>query len=1110
MSSIFKWMIVLLLLLAVAGGSGLYWCFARGDVLLRAEVLKHLQKLAPELTFAIEQARFDFSGRIRLQGLSIQLPGEDEPALYIEEAIATLDDQQMTDFEKVSIQRLRLIHPQLHAVRDRDGHWNWQGIAWTLNPTQPVPEILIEHGNVVVELQRDHHAARKLTLADVNLTSMPAAARKLTAAVSARIEPAGPFSATIDADLDGPPFKLEAKWLRLPVDDDLLELIGELSPAANVKLQEARQAMARLAATQVAATPISSSNRNPGNGATRPNSSSVSLQSQIPPLSQSGVAPFGFKCHCDFHCRLEWTKRGSPLDYQLLAEMRSGQMSNVLLPFPLYEIRGSVYADARHVVFRDLRAENGATRLSINTQLVAAQPPRVNLHVRNLLIDEALKARLPETLRKLIHSYSLAGICDLDLGTIQNGQALKWEGDLRMTDGFAAHEKFPYPIRNISGTVRLRGSKVEIEGQGKASGVPVTLTGWILNPGPANESEFLIKADGVPINSILLDSSPDTLHKALTELNLQGRHDLRLRFTKAAGVGEKYHQSAAVKLRDCSCMLKSFPYRIHRLQGMVFWDEEKVTFKELTGEHDETRLTASGRYQRVPAPGRLELGIQAENAAFDRSLEAAIPASLHQLWREFQPSGRFDVETQITWVPGQPCQVVLPRIKVTDAEIAMKSFPWPMRSITGEFSYEAPRLVMKSLTAQHDDTQIRGRGLVTFVEGQQWRVRFDELHVDDLVPNSTFRKALPAQLQVVFDTLNPSGKFSIATTRLGTVELAGGNSGEGIQSAWDIQVLLAGCDLTAGVRVEDIHGRVDLKGGNDGRVTNFVGQLDLDSISVFRQTSGLAYQISRVVGPIRLEAGQVTGGSRAMATPSADQPLPQVALAERISGDFIDGKMTLDVVADLQAEPTYRLQATLSRGRLERYAQQYLRGQSGLAGIMNGWLHLWGQGNREDQVKGRGELQIAPAALYELPLFVQIFRALRLDASDRTAFDRADVLYRIENSRFNFDAIDLVGNALNLRGRGYIRFDGGMQFDFYSALARNQIRIPIIHEIAGVLSRGWVGVKVTGNVGAPETRIVPVPEFDEAMKQFLGSFEQPQSRKSRILPRSSVPAEPPR
>jgi hypothetical protein len=1096
-SAILKWMIVLTLLIVVAGGSGAYWCYVRSDEMLRVAVLDHLQGLAPDLKFGVEQAKFDFSGRVRLLGVSIQLPGDVEPALYVEEMVVTLDDKEMTDFEKVTIQRLRLVHPQLHLVRHRDGRLNWQGIEWHLDKSKPVPEILIEHGTVVVELQRANSSVRKLKLADLNVTSMPAAARKITAAISTRIEPAGPLSATIDANLDGPPLKIEAKWLRLPVDDDLLDLIGELSPAVQGKLLDARLAMTRMAATQAAATQLRP--RTLADSGSRLNTSAVSLKSQLPDVSRAAPMPFGLKCDCDLHCRLNWDGPEAPLQYQVLTELHSGQVSNVLLPFPIYEIHGSIYADPQQVVFRDLRAENGATRLFLNTRVSPNQPPQIKLQVRNVQIDEAVKARLPESMRKLVNSFSLTGICDLDWGSTQPGNQATWEGDIRLTGGYVRHEKFQYPIRDVTGTAKLRGSKIEIEGTGKASGVPINLKGWVLNPGPANECEFVVKASGVPINSVLVDACTPAIQKALTELALEGKHDLHARFFKAAGVGEKYLMSSACRLQDCSCTLKSFPYRISRLQGLIFWDDDLVTFKDLSGEHDSTRLTANGEFQRVPAPGRLDLAIHATNAGFDRALEAALPASLQKVWQEFQPSGWFDVDTNITWIPGQPCQVALPRIKVTNAGMVMKSFAWPIGTIESDMSYEGSRLLIKSFSAQHDDTQLRARGVATFPHGEPWRVRFDELHVDDLIPNSTFRKALPPALQRTFDILNPAGKFSIDTAKQGTVELSGGEPGQPITSAWDIQVLLGGSSLTAGIRIEDIHGRIDLKGSNDGAKTTFSGRLDLDSISVFRQSTGLAYQISRVVGPIHLQDEQFVGGMRSMTMPAVTQQ--QAAIAERISGDFADGKITLDVTADLRGDPDYRLLVILNRGRLESYAQQYLRGQTNLAGIMNGWLQLWGKGRSEDQIKGRGELQIAPAALYELPLFVQIFRALRLDAGDRTAFDRADVVYNIENSRFNFDTIDLVGNALSLRGRGYIRFDGGMQFDFYSMLARNSIRIPIVHEIAGMLSRGWVGVKVTGSIGAPQTRIVPVPEFDEAMKQFLGSFDQPQSRQQRVLPK---------
>lgn len=1081
MSSIFKWMIVLLLLIAVASGTGVYWYYLRSDELLRVEVLKQLNALAPDLKWAVESAKFDFSGRIRIQGLAILLPGDVEPAFYVPEMIATLDEQQLTEFEKISIQRLRLVHPRLHLSRQQD-RWNWQGIDWRPNPNRPIPEFEIEHGTVVVELQRDQRSSRKLKLEDLNITAVPSASRKLTAVLSTRIDPAGPLSATVDVNLDGPPFQLEAKWLRLPVDDDLLELVGEFSPGVQGKLAEARRTMDTLVASQAASSPI------PSRGSDGPqvlNAAPVSLRSQIPLLPAS-ASPFGVKCNCDLHCRLKWVDANVPLQYQVLAEVRSGQFSHSLLPFPLYEIRGSVYADPRQVIIRNLRAENATTRLYLNSRLVPNEGPRLKLQVRNVQIDDALKSRLPEIVRKYVNSLSLTGLCDLDLGTTQT-EIPGWEGELHLTEGFVAHEKFPYPIRDVHGTVRLKGKRIEIEGKGKASGVPVTMEGFVVDPGPENQSEFVVTARNVPIDSVLLDACPVPIRKALTELDLQGLHDVRMRLWKEPGLGQRFRTSTLIGVHDSSCMFRGFPYRINRLSGLVKWEEDVVSFQNLKGMHDETELTGEGQYLRSAGPGRLDLTIHALNAAFDRSLEAALPASLHRLWQEFQPAGRFDVDTQITWVQGQPCQVVLPRIKVTGAEVTMQSFPWPMRGIEGEFVYEPSRLIIKSVSAQHDDTQIRGRGVAVFPAGQPWRVQFDELHVDDLIPNATFRKALPSPLQKTFDALNPTGKFSIATTRQGTVVLSGGP--DGVSSSWDVHLLLADCSLSAGVPIEDIHGRMNLQGSSGSAGTNLTGQLDLDSISVFRQPSGLAHQITRVIGPFSLQDGVFTGGAKILATPPSANPKPQVHSSERINGEFIDGKLTLDVVADLRQEPDYRLQVSLTRGKLESYAQQYLRGQSNLAGVMNGWLFLWGKGRDADKIKGRGELQVAPAALYELPLFVKLFQALRLDATDGAAFERADVRYSIANSYYRFDAIHLKGSTINLHGRGYVRFDGAMQLDFYSMLSRNRMQMPLISDIAGMLGRGWVGVKVTGSVGAPETRIVAVPELDEALKQFLGAFE---------------------
>ena len=1098
MGSIFKLMIALVLLIAVAGGGGVYWFYLHSDKLLCAGALRQLEAMAPELKFGIERANYDLSGRACLYGLSVTLPDDVEPSLYIPETVVTLDQQQMTDFENVTVQRLRVVKPLLRVVRQADGRWNWQGIKVQGSGASTLPDLEIEHGTAIVELQRVGRTARKLKLNELNLTALPSAARQLKVALSTRIDPAGPLSAAIDLNLDGMPWKVEAKWKNFPIDDGLLQLLGDISPEIEEKLQLARRSMAELAAKQVAAVSIDS--RAVAAELVGDRSQAMRLNSRAQMPAQSPAADFGLRCVCDLHAKFQQDEAGAPLRFQTLAELQSGQLSNPLLPFPLYELRGSLYVDDRQVIVRELQAENGSASLKLDVNAARGQLPQVKLHAVGIEVDEPLKARLPGSARKLLNSLALTGIGDIDAWSRQGEAGLGWDADLRLSKATAAHEKFPYPVREASGTVKLRNNVATIDAQGRASGVPITVTGTVKNPGPEQEADFFIKADGIPIDSELLAASPPVVSKVLKEMNLKGQGDVRFRANRPAGPGQPFNLNLAVKLRDSSCSFNGFPYAVNRLSGLVFWNGDTVTFKDVKGEHDGAELTAAGLYQRLPAPGRLDLSIQTQNAAFDRALERALPAALQSVWREFQPKGRFDCETRILWVPGQPCEVTLPSIKVTDADIQLQCFPWPLQDLKGEFSYEAPQdaprdppqLVVKSFSARHDDTQIHGRGGATFNPGEPWRVTFDELFIDDLVPNATFRKALPEQLRLVCETLNPTGKFSISTARHGPVELLGPRQPASyVSAAWDVQVVLTGGAVNAGVRVEDIHGRIDLKGDFDGNQTSLVGKLDLDSISIFRQPSGLAHQITRVVGPIRLREGEFTAGSREMVLPSKDaNSVPaRVPPAERISGDAIDGKLTLDALADLRAETNYRVNVSLSQGRLERYAQQYLRGQSDVAGVMNGWLSVSGQGASADQLHGRGKLQIAPAALYQLPLFVHMFRELRLDSPDRAAFERADLVFNIGNSRFNFEAIDLVGNAISLKGRGYVRFDGVMQLDFYSMLARNQVRIPIIHEIAKKLSRGWVGVKVTGSIGSPQTSIIPVPEFNDAVKQFLGTFD---------------------
>ena len=283
----------------------------------------------------------------------------------------------------------------------------------------------------------------------------------------------------------------------------------------------------------------------------------------------------------------------------------------------------------------------------------------------------------------------------------------------------------------------------------------------------------------------------------------------------------------------------------------------------------------------------------------------------------------------------------------------------------------------------------------------------------------------------------------------------------------------------AGSRVDNINGVVQLDGSWDGR------SAELSTVTSswipprsFAKSMERAYQIDRIRGPIALRDGKFVAGFEEAIPPRRSDTLP---IEKRISGDVIGGKVFLDAAVDLGAELGYRAFVELKDGRLERYAQQYLRGQSKLAGVMNGWINLEGKGTNPDRMRGSGKLVIAPAALYELPLFAQIFALIQLQSPDKTAFDEAKLDFTLANSRFDFTSIELQGDTLQMRGRGFVRLDGGMQLGF--GLARRQF---IPNPFKG---GNLIAVKVTGNVGDPKTEFVTFPELDDMLRQFLGPID---------------------
>ena len=107
--------------------------------------------------------------------------------------------------------------------------------------------------------------------------------------------------------------------------------------------------------------------------------------------------------------------------------------------------------------------------------------------------------------------------------------------------------------------------------------------------------------------------------------------------------------------------------------------------------------------------------------------------------------------------------------------------------------------------------------------------------------------------------------------------------------------------------------------------------------------------------------------------------------------------------------------------------------QRNMKGVVNAWLLVNGDGDSAANLKGSGQMLISPAALYEVPVVLEMLNALsslQFAVPNRAAFNYALMSFRIHDEAFEFEPIDLSGDSLALRGRGRVGFGGDVYAGF--------------------------------------------------------------------------------
>jgi len=299
------------------------------------------------------------------------------------------------------------------------------------------------------------------------------------------------------------------------------------------------------------------------------------------------------------------------------------------------------------------------------------------------------------------------------------------------------HEKFPYPIDNVSGSLELtddtwlfrnltgHNDSADIAGHGR----------WAANERGEKELVLQFTARDVPLADELRQALPPGPNRLWGNLRPRGYIDhLVVGLSYAATTkkwsidvaGEKWQPARGAEGRSISLEPAWFPYALDNLTGSFRYRDGQMQLTKLQAIHGQSNLSAEGTCEVMPAGGcRMELTrLEADRVVVDHALLNALPAGLGQSLARYPIEGPVNLHGSLgITVPPQPDA---PPQLAWDLELDIENgrvlTPLPLDHVHGGlrlFGRTTAEGIFSRGELRVDSTMIRGVQL-TNVQGPFW------------------------------------------------------------------------------------------------------------------------------------------------------------------------------------------------------------------------------------------------------------------------------------------------------------------------------------------------------------------------------------------------------
>ncbi|MCI0683886.1 MAG: AsmA-like C-terminal region-containing protein [Gemmataceae bacterium] len=969
---------------------------------VRLQVLAKTLATFPGGLVTVDAASLRILGGIQVREL--HLSRRDDPTAevaHIPSAILYHNKEKMLDGE-LSFRKIELYRPRLRVIRGTDGVWNVQGLAAAAKPGQAYPTVVVHEATIHFE---DHSRPDvrpfKLELTRANLTLINDPLDVVTIDGVAQAELLGRVIVHGTWQREANEVTLSIRTIGTRLNDVVAERLACCCPEGRL------------------------------NGLRLQGRANVHVNMLYRPASEQAWS-------VNVHCQVAQTKIQHPE-----------------LPLPLDNVEASIRWDGDELRLESLRASAGpatVTGQGVGRLACLEEHFEATLRLEQVEVDDDLGARLPEKLRPLMERFQPRGRIRLQFDVCRRDGAWTTLADgtpSRVTalpvDVSACFERFPYPLRKISGAVQflLPQQRLLVDLTAHAGGRPVLIKGHWQGQAPRIDMQYDISADAVPVDATLIGALREPMRSAVESFQVGGLVDVKAHVRRRP-VDDDFHAEYHLRLHQGAAVWTEFPYPLTKVSGFISVTPTAWEFRDFEAWHGaglvKVHACSRAARDRGAVPG-IYVEITGKDILFDADLHNAVRAKpgLAKAWATFQPSGRLNFTATIERRGPQPEDVDV-RVDVKGPNVRPIFFPYPLADVAGHFHFRDQRLELRRLCAKHGDARwYLEKGTVEVHPGGAFYADLPDLQAEQLLLDRDLLGAFPPKLRAAAAALRLRDPLRVKT-RLVIADSGGPDTLPDVY--WDGQAWLTEATLTVGLECSRVTGAVACVGRHNGRhLTGLCGNLILERAAVYNQ-------------PFRNVQGHF----------HVQESMPELMLLD-LKAPIFGGDVAGQVSLDFRAEPRFELNLTASQINLEEFGRHNLDPDR-LAGLMMARVYLTGTGNDPATLNGHGTLDIPNGKLLNLPFLLDLIKFLGLRWPDRTMFEELHARYAIQGRRAFIHELELFGNAVSFTGKGEINLDGtDLRLDMYPSWARfEQLLPPAVRSMPPNLTKNLLTVEARGKI----------------------------------------------